>query len=91
MEKLNAIEKIVKVKDLSRRGNGENELQDYPLTEHEITQVAIMLEKVNTLTAQLDQVNKAFSALIESIVTARKLDTRKFGVNLAAGKILSLK
>ena len=87
MSKVNAKNKVT-AEDLAKRGNGGKEQVVLDLAEHEKVQVAILLEKVNILRAQLDQVSQALSELIRSIVGIRGLDTDKFGVNLAAGKIL---
>jgi hypothetical protein len=87
MTKVNAKDKT-KLQDLAKlRDNGGGQA-DYPLTDGEKVQMAIMLEKVNGLQAQLNQASQATADLISSIVKARGLDPKKFGVNLAAGKIL---
>ena len=60
------------------------------LSEAEKVQLVVLIEKVNTLQAQLQQVQLGLSGLIGSIVGQRGLDPKKFGVNLAAGKILPI-
>ena len=58
------------------------------LTPSERVQMTIMFDRLNLLNAQLREVDLATRELIRSIVTARGKNPEKFGVNLAAGKIL---
>ena len=99
MAKVNATEGKVKIEGLAplnraerrrtaRADKGDGQHPDYPLTEAEKIQVAVLIEKMNTLQAQIQQVQVGLSGLITSIVELRGLDPKKFGVNLAAGKIL---
>jgi len=85
--KVNAMQKV-DIGTLARRGNGAKEQMSDVLTEGEKVQVSIMMERLNLLQAQLEQVKMATAELITSIVTARGLDPHKYGVNLAAGRIL---
>lgn len=86
MAKVNAHEKI-DIEALAKRNGGKEQVSDV-LTEGEKVQVAVMLEKLNTLQAQLNQIRSATSDLITCIVMARGYDPQKYGVNLAAGRIL---
>ena len=86
---LNANRKIG-IEDLARRGNGNKESISDALTEGEKVQMAVMLERLHTIQAQLDQIRMGTSDLINSIVTSRGLDPQKYGVNLAAGRILPI-
>ena len=91
--KVNAIGGAVKAKELF---GGKPIIPD-ELTETEMTQVQVMLERLNALQAQLQETNQALQKvdaatrnLIGSIVQARGRDPMKFGVNLAAGRILPI-
>lgn len=75
---------------LGRRKDGSKEAVSDVLTEGEKVQMAVMLERLNLLQAQLDQIRRATSDLINTIVTSRGLDTQKYGVNLAVGRILPI-
>ena len=88
MDKLNAKESKVDIGALSRRGDGSKEQMTDVLTEGEKVQMAVMIERLNNLQAQLDQIRRATADLITSIVTVRGLDPQKYGVNLAAGRVL---
>ena len=87
MEKVNAGHKVG-IEELARRGDGKKEQMSDVLTEGEKVQVAVMMERLNLLQTQLDQIKRATADLITSIVTARGLDPQKYGVNLAAGRVL---
>jgi len=80
----------VDVGELARRGNGSKGQVSDVLTEGEKVQMAVMLEKLNLLQAQLDQIRMGTSDLINTIVTGHGLDPQKYGVNLAAGRILPI-
>ena len=58
------------------------------LTEVEKATLAIVIERVNQLQAELQKAQMALSGLITQAVQGRGLDTLKFGVNLAAGRVL---
>lgn len=88
MGKANARNRLLKLEALAKRGGDGKEPVNDALTEGEKVQVGVMLERLNTLQAQLDQVRRATADLISSIVVARGLDPQKFGVNLAVGRIL---
>ena len=90
MDKLNAKEGKVDIGALVRRGDGRGEQVSDVLTEGEKVQVAVMVERLNNLQAQLDQMKRATADLITSIVSARGLDPQKYGVNLAVGKVLPI-
>ena len=87
MAKVNAGHKVG-IEQLARRDNGAKERVSDVLTEGEKVQVAVMMEKLNLLQTQLDQIKQATAALITSIVVVRGLDPQKYGVNLAAGRVL---
>lgn len=89
-DQINTKKQKVKVEQIMPQGgNGRKEIADpFLLTEGEKIQLIVIIEKVNTLKAQLDQVSKGLSDLITSIVVIRGLNPEKFGVNLAAGRIL---
>lgn len=88
MAKLNTEKGKVGIEALARRKDGGKEQMSDVLTEGEKVQMAVMVERLNNLQAQLDQIRRATADLITSIVTARGLDPQKYGVNLAAGRIL---
>ena len=91
MEKINTHRQKVRLEDLANaRKDGSKEAMSDVLTEAEKVQVAVLIEKAQTLQAQFNQVNQGLSGLITSIVTARGLDPKEFGVNLAAGRILPI-
>ena len=87
MGKINAHSKL-DIGTLNRRKDGNKEQMSDVLTEGEKVQMAVMMERLNTLQAQLDQIRRATADLITSIVVARGLDPQKYGVNLAAGRVL---
>jgi len=87
-DKVNAKSAKVRVEELAQHGDGKKELLPDILTEGEKVQVAIMFERLNALQAQLGQVRNACSELITTIVVARGFDPKKYGVNLAAGRVL---
>ena len=58
------------------------------LTEIEKVQVEIIVKKLNELQAKTVLVQQILSGSIKKIVELRGLDTTRFGVNLAAGRIL---
>lgn len=76
------------IRALATRKNGDREQVSDTLTAGEKVQVAVMVEKLNGLQTQLAQIQGATSELITTIVVSRGLDPKKYGVNLAAGKIL---
>ena len=86
--KVNAMTQKVDIGALARRKDGNKGQMTEVLTEGEKVQVAIMMERLNLLQTQLDQIKGATAELITSIVIARGLDPVKYGVNLAAGKVL---
>ena len=86
---VNANRKVT-IEELARRGNGSKGQVSDVLTEGEKVQMAVMLEKLNLLQAQLSQIQMGTSDLINTIVTSRGLDPQKYGVNLAAGRILPI-
>ena len=86
--KVNAMNKV-DIGALAQRGNGSKEGVSDVLTEGEKVQVAIMMERLNLLQAQLQQIRQATAELITTIVKARGLDPKYYGVNLAAGRILA--
>lgn len=88
MEKLNTRESKVDIEALVKRGDGQKKPMSDVLTDGEKVQMAVMLERLNNLQSQLDQIRRATGDLITSIVVARGLDPKLYGVNLAAGRIL---
>ena len=58
------------------------------LTDPEKITFGILLEKANNLQSDLQKVQGAIQAQVAVIVGARGLSTAKYGVNLAAGRIL---
>jgi len=85
--KVNTMQKV-DIETLARRKDGSKEQPSYVLTEGEKVQLSVLFERLNLLNAQLEQIRQGTSELITSIVKARGLDTKKYGVNLAAGRIL---
>ena len=82
-----------KVSTLGRMVKAEEAFSGKPkvsddLTPSERVQLTLMLDRLNLLNNQLREVDLATRELVGSIVMARGRDPLKFGVNLAAGKIL---
>lgn len=89
--KVNTIGQKVTVDEVFGRKDGDKEAamdKLATLTEAEKIQVAVLIEKSGTLQAQFKSVSEALSSLINSIVVMRGFDPKKYGVNLAAGKVL---
>ena len=69
------------------------QLQDDPkmlLTEAEKYNVELLLQKQQELQQQLNKVAIALSGFISQTVSARGLNPKSWGVNLAAGRILPI-
>lgn len=75
---------------MARRNDGDKEIGSELLTEAEKVQMSVLLEKLADLQSQSEQVRRAISALIVSIVSARGLDPKRYGVNVGQGKVLPL-
>lgn len=84
-EKTNAIEGMIKAKELFRQP-----LLTMELTEVEKISCGIVVEKYNTLQAEFQKVSLALKGMVSNIVQSRGMDPSKFGVNLALGRILSI-
>lgn len=82
--KANAVGGKLRMEDLTPQ------VQSLELTEAEKITFGLLLERAQQLQAQSQQVNIAISGQVTQIVRSRGLDPAKFGVNLAAGKILPL-
>ena len=64
--------------------------QEFPMSEGEKTQGAILMNEVNQRRVAADQATQAFSEWITMIVRTRGLDPAKWGVNFGLGKILPM-
>ena len=87
VKKVNAVEDLANLNRAERRRAAKVGVE---LTDAEKVTIAILIERVNLLQRQLQECQMALSANIGQAVTNRGLDTLKFGVNLAAGKILPI-
>lgn len=91
MGKANAKNRKLKLPDILRRGgDGKKPIGDFPLTEAEKIQLGLLFERIGNLEAQLQQYRGALGDLINTVVSKRGLDTKKFGVNLGVGRILPM-
>ena len=79
--KVNAAGSKGKFEDLMGSPNME-------LTGNEKAVLEILIANVQRLDVERQKAGNALSHVITTIVTERKLDTRKFGVNLGVGRIL---
>ena len=84
-KKVSAIQGPVKLGDLTGKPATNMEL-----TEVEKTTFGIVLERLNQLQTDFQKVQVAVSGMVDQSVKMRGLDPKKFGVNLAAGKILPI-
>lgn len=86
-KKANAVNQKVNWDKLMNKGQPMPKME---LTEAEKINFTILLEKANQLQVDFQKVNIAIAGLVGQIVQSRGLDTTKFGVNLAAGRILPI-
>ena len=86
-KKVNAVEDLGKPNRAERRRVAKAGVE---LTDAEKVTFAILIEKVNLLQRQTQECQMALSTNIGQAVEARGLDPQKFGINLAAGKILPI-
>ena len=82
--KVNAGEKLVKMEELMGKE------ADMLLNDAEKINLSILLEKAQEIQAQFERVQTAIQGLVRQVVTLRGLDPAKYGMNLAAGRILPL-
>lgn len=90
MKGLKDTKKVLKLDNLKHRKDGGGEDPKRILSEGEKVQVAVMLERLTALETQTQQIRLGLADLIRTIVVSRGLDDSKFGVNLAAGRILPI-
>jgi len=91
MSKANAMGNNLKLEEITKK-EAQVEITKkeaaMELTDVEKATIPIVVERVNILQAELQKAQFALSGLITQAVQARRLDPNKFGVNLAAGRIL---
>ncbi|KKK91843.1 hypothetical protein LCGC14_2708880 [marine sediment metagenome] len=84
MSKANAKTKVRMEEVMGRKSKPQMEI-----TEAEKINFSILMERSQQLKAEFDKVGIAIAGLEGQIVISRGLDPQKYGVNLAAGMILS--
>lgn len=82
--------KRVNVRDRVKMEQLTGKTPQMELSEAETINFKILVEKSQQLQAEFNQVQKAIAGLVGQIITSRGLNPKKFGVNLAAGRILPL-
>jgi len=90
MGKTNAKHKLKMPHLFKSGGDGKKPTGDFPLTEAEKIQLGLLFERIGNLESQLQQYKGALGDLINTVVSKRGLDVKKYGVNLGVGRILPM-
>ena len=77
-------------RELTQQAMARRDDQGMLLTDAEKAGLSILIEKTGQVELELQRARLALSGMIGQIVQARGLDVTKFGVNLAAGRILPI-